>query len=729
MKHFLTSLLFCFFAFQMCRAQDTTIVLHSGMYDKTLQEIYINKLDGWLFKKGNDTVWAKNDIDLSGWKKFKPVELSAEQADKNGKFEGWFRIKIKPDTSFGDKPLGINLSSWAACDVYINGELKASNGNTGQNGTPFREPGSLHHSTYPANLVPGNEYTIAVYVVDYLSPFPPRHLKSADGDNNDLISIAGPDFNSTLIPVIIKWTNYPAAWISVCSILSLLFWLLAFQNRNEKNLRLIALCTSFFALNLLCITIHNSAQSITYFSAALYSYSASLFFILYTLLMPLILAKIFKRKVTGLLKIFLAAYFIISMAGLFLPGAVWVIAPLFALITVCIYYIISSRKRLKGPPWAIAAGLLISLVWALLFFFMFAKYQSFTFPYAPLFISGVYLSFPLSLMVYVAMRFKEIIQEVQQHAKQVVQLSEEKREQALNQQKILQEEVNRQTAEIRISLENLKSAQAQLIQSEKMASLGELTAGIAHEIQNPLNFVNNFSEVNKEMLDEAEEEISRGNFDEVKNILRDIKDNSQKINHHGKRADAIVKGMLQHSRKSSGIKELTDINALCDEYLRLSYHGLRAKDKSFNAKFETDFDPSLPKINMVPQEIGRVILNLINNAFYATNERKKLNEKDYEPYVTVSTRRVNYPLPGTGAGGEVEIRVKDNGTGIPSIIKDKIFQPFFTTKPTGSGTGLGLSLAYDIITKGHGGELSVESGEGEGCLFKISLPLGIINPT
>ena len=472
MKHFLTSLLFCFFAFQMCRAQDTTIVLHSGMYDKTLQEIYINKLDGWLFKKGNDTVWAKNDIDLSGWKKFKPVELSAEQADKNGKFEGWFRIKIKPDTSFGDKPLGINLSSWAACDVYINGELKASNGNTGQNGTPFREPGSLHHSTYPANLVPGNEYTIAVYVVDYLSPFPPRHLKSADGDNNDLISIAGPDFNSTLIPVIIKWTNYPAAWISVCSILSLLFWLLAFQNRNEKNLRLIALCTSFFALNLLCITIHNSAQSITYFSAALYSYSASLFFILYTLLMPLILAKIFKRKVTGLLKIFLAAYFIISMAGLFLPGAVWVIAPLFALITVCIYYIISSRKRLKGPPWAIAAGLLISLVWALLFFFMFAKYQSFTFPYAPLFISGVYLSFPLSLMVYVAMRFKEIIQEVQQHAKQVVQLSEEKREQALNQQKILQEEVNRQTAEIRISLENLKSAHAQLWMLPSLEELG-----------------------------------------------------------------------------------------------------------------------------------------------------------------------------------------------------------------------------------------------------------------
>jgi len=411
------------------------------------------------------------------------------------------------------------------------------------------------------------------------------------------------------------------------------------------------------------------------------------------------------------------------MAGLFLPGAVWVIAPLFALITVCIYYIISSRKRLKGPPWAIAAGLLISLVWALLFFFMFAKYQSFTFPYAPLFISGVYLSFPLSLMVYVAMRFKEIIQEVQQHAKQVVQLSEERKEQALNQQKILQEEVNRQTVEIRTSLDNLKSAQAQLIQSEKMASLGELTAGIAHEIQNPLNFVNNFSDVSKELLEEMKEAMDKGDTEEAKEIMQDVIANLEKINHHGQRAGDIVKGMLQHSRTSTGQIELTDINELCDEYLRLSYHGLRAKDKSFNAKFETNFDPSVPKINVVPQEMGRVILNLINNAFYATNERKKFNEKDYEPYVTVSTRRVNSPLPGRGAGGEVEIRVKDNGTGIPKNIVDKIFQPFFTTKPTGSGTGLGLSLAYDIITKGHGGELKVETKEGEGTGFVFLLPV------
>jgi signal transduction histidine kinase len=263
------------------------------------------------------------------------------------------------------------------------------------------------------------------------------------------------------------------------------------------------------------------------------------------------------------------------------------------------------------------------------------------------------------------------------------------------------------------TLTNLKSTQAQLIQSEKMASLGELTAGIAHEIQNPLNFVNNFSEINTELIQEANREIEKGNISEVKTILSDLEGNEQKINHHGKRADAIVKGMLQHSRASSGQKELTDINALCDEYLRLSYHGFRAIDKSFNAKIETDFDASLPKINVVPQDIGRVILNLINNAFYAVSERSRQHSGNYEPTVTISTKWLN---------GKISIAVKDNGNGIPESIKEKIFQPFFTTKPTGQGTGLGLSLSYDIV-KVHGGKLELEAQSNVGCIFTIKLPI------
>jgi signal transduction histidine kinase len=266
------------------------------------------------------------------------------------------------------------------------------------------------------------------------------------------------------------------------------------------------------------------------------------------------------------------------------------------------------------------------------------------------------------------------------------------------------------------TLSELKSTQQQLIHAEKMASLGELTAGIAHEIQNPLNFVNNFSEVNKEMITELKEEIDKGNFVEVKVIADDIHQNEEKINHHGKRADAIVKSMLQHSRKNTGQKEATDINALCDEYLRLSFHGMRAKDKSFNADFKTDFDESIGKINIVPQDIGRVLLNLINNAFYAVNEKRKTADENYKPLVTVRT--IKNPPSGTGGA---EIIISDNGNGIPQNIIDKIFQPFFTTKPTGEGTGLGLSLAYDIITKEHNGTITVESKEGEGAVFIIQL--------
>ena len=287
--------------------------------------------------------------------------------------------------------------------------------------------------------------------------------------------------------------------------------------------------------------------------------------------------------------------------------------------------------------------------------------------------------------------------------------------------------LSKQKDEIQSTLSELKSTQAQLIQSEKMASLGELTAGIAHEIQNPLNFVNNFSDINTELIGEADQEIDKGNVAEVKDILNDIRANEEKINHHGKRADAIVKEMLQHSRTSTGQKEPTDINALCDEYLRLAYHGMRAKDKSFNCTLETHFDSSLPKVNVVPQDIGRVILNLINNAFYACAERGRSTAAErknlegfqklqglapYLPTVTVSTKNL---------GGKVEISVRDNGNGIPEKIKDKIFQPFFTTKPTGQGTGLGLSLSYDIV-RAHEGEIKVESKENEGTEFIVMLP-------
>ncbi|MXV14795.1 sensor histidine kinase [Hufsiella ginkgonis] len=313
-------------------------------------------------------------------------------------------------------------------------------------------------------------------------------------------------------------------------------------------------------------------------------------------------------------------------------------------------------------------------------------------------------------------RFRRVSNENAQRALDAERMARERdaeRSELIAAQKVkLEQEVEERTAELKRSMEELRQTQNQLIQSEKMASLGELTAGIAHEIQNPLNFVNNFSEVSAELVKEIKEGIENREWTDVSAIADDLELNLEKITHHGKRADNIVKGMLQHSRASTGQKELTDLNALAEEYLRLSYHGIRAKDKSFNAELVTDFDAGLPKVNVIPQDFGRVLLNLFNNAFQATQQKKFQEGEQYHPQVTVTTRQV--------AGG-VEIRVGDNGPGIPDGIKDKIFQPFFTTKATGEGTGLGLSLSYDIVTKGHGGTIGVENRDGGGAVFVVGV--------
>lgn len=280
------------------------------------------------------------------------------------------------------------------------------------------------------------------------------------------------------------------------------------------------------------------------------------------------------------------------------------------------------------------------------------------------------------------------------------------------QRRIANEQLSIQKNSLESALADLKSAQSRLIHSEKMASLGELTAGIAHEIQNPLNFVNNFSEINKDLIHELRDEAEKGNVENVKALAENIESNSDKITHHGKRADSIVKGMLQHSRTSNAQKERTDINKLAEEYFHLAFTGHRAKDKSFNVTLEKHLDASLPEINVVSQDIGRVILNLINNAFYAVRERAKKEESGHKPVVSLSTKRKD---------DKIEVRIKDNGNGIPESVLQKIFQPFFTTKPAGQGTGLGLSLSYDIV-KAHGGELKVATTEGHGTEFVILLP-------
>jgi len=689
-------------------AQDKVIIVKPDMRAKANGLAYLTRFDGfWFFKEGNDTSWARKDINMTGWKPLRPAELSAKYADKNGRVEGWFRAKVKLDNVYDTQQLGILYFSYGAVDIYIDGKPVASYGNTGANGKPYAEPANLGMQI-PANVVmkEGAEYTIALHFVDYLSPFPPKHLKSNDVNPDLTLGLTDAVAKKTLLPTLLRDHLYFNAWWWVCAVLTLLFWLLYIQNTSDKTLRLIAICATFFAVatgSILWQNTVNVSSTGNFIISGVMGLSLELIFVT----VPLIIANIFKRRVSPMLKLFLILLIIFSFINVFFQAAqLWLnIADAVPLIA-CIYYIVTSWKQLRGALWSVVVGLLVSLLSFLLLIATLYLFKSVSEETILYFNTALLLSFPISLLGYVATRFKEIINEVRENAEEVVRLSEEKKEEALNRQRLLQEEVDRQTAEI-------KANQARLIQSEKMASLGELTAGIAHEIQNPLNFVNNFSEVSIELLTELKEEEEKGNKDDVIAIADDLTGNLEKIRHHGKRADAIVKGMLEHSRASTGQKELTDLNALADEYLRLAYHGQRAKDKDFNAELVTHFDEKLPKVNVVPQDIGRVLLNVINNALYATQQKAKTAGTDFKPEVTVTTSTAN---------GQVSIKVKDNGNGIPDAIKDKIMQPFFTTKPTGEGTGLGLSLSYDIVVKGHGGTINVNSKGGEGAEFVISLP-------
>ena len=717
MRFFRIALVAALFTVKMSYAQDSATVVSANRFDKISDILSLAKMPGWIFRPGNDPKWAQPVIDTTGWIKMQPIGLSKKFADRNGRVEGWFRINVKFDSSLWNKILWIDNISYSASEIYMDGRLIAKTGNMGGNGKPFEEYNN-DIDPLPIRFNSDSLHHFAFHFVGFIAPFPPNELKS---DLSEFFTIVGPNPYINLLKYRILVNSAFDIWVAVCGALSLLFWLLTFQNRQEKNLVWIAICTSIYTLFIFFVLKENAIGA--HFLSS-YIYQLAAYFSMYLLLflsIPILLIRIFKRTPSRKILILLVSLFLLNSLRPFLDLAfmtaqVILIGTVLFALAICLYYLISSWKNLKGAQWAIVAGLSFSLVtiFTSIIYTLLAKEVSLYL--SILFISCFVLSFPVSLLVYVSIRFKEIINEVRINAENVVRLSKEKRLQAENQQKILQEEVNRQTAELRKSLEHLQATQAQLIQSEKMASLGELTAGIAHEIQNPLNFVNNFSDLNKELIDELEAERKKPNEERDEKtenqILNDLKANEEKILHHGKRADAIVRGMLQHARPAAGSKEPTDINGLAEEYFRLSYQGLRAKDKNFNAFLKTDFDKTIGEVNMVSQDIGRALLNFYHNAFYAVRERQKTDSPGYEPTVSVGTKKID---------DKILLTIADNGIGIPKNIIDKIFQPFFTTKPTGSGTGLGLSLSYDII-KAHNGEINVASIENEGTEFFIYLP-------
>jgi two-component system, NtrC family, sensor kinase len=680
-----------------------------AVLDTTLNSRWTTLNKDWRYQKGDNMDWAKPDFNDAAWKVTSNTNLNmpdGKHAIANRGEIGWFRKHIIADSNLR-KALVLNINQFGASEIYLDGRLIHQLGKLSSdiNQVIYNNP---YAQILELPLEQGKEQVLAVRYVNAQYKFP------IYSNTNGYIRIAASTLSNANSRDVIKNNRiainlqtfhnwYITLGIAILMFIIFLSFFLFFPSENINGY----FASSIFFLILFIVGViwsfgyQSNVFWIVFFfdTSVVVSFSISLYCIY----------KTFNQRLDIVYTtIVFTAIIAIGCYFLYDPG---IVAPMWATLA----FIATTRIALKswkdnrvGSILFISSSLVSIIFWTTNILSGIGLLQLNITKFTPF----AFMLTPVVLSVYLGYAFGKRSQELRLNLERVQKLSKEKESILSLQNETLEKQVQERTASLNQSMENLKSTQSQLIQSEKMASLGELTAGIAHEIQNPLNFVNNFSEVSNELIDEMKTEFTKGDTEEGFAIADDIKQNLEKILHHGKRADAIVKGMLQHSSSGSGKKESTDINKLADEHLRLAYHGLRAKDKSFNATMKTDFDESIGNINIIPQDIGRVILNLITNAFYVVDEKKKSGLEHYEPTVSVSTKKMN---------DKVEIKVTDNGNGIPQKVLDKIFQPFFTTKPTGQGTGLGLSLSYDIV-KAHGGELKVETKEGEGSEFIILLP-------
>ncbi|MEO6316778.1 MAG: ATP-binding protein [Chitinophagaceae bacterium] len=676
-------------------------------------------LTGWKMYAGDEPRFADPGLDDSKWL---PIDVTKDiqtyrQFHKSGII--WLRLHLSVDTSLKEQLLAAHIEQYTASALYLNGVLIQQYGiidadpKKVQAWLPSAQPFSI-------NLLKDIQNVIAVRVayqpgipyISYLDRYMPvfnlyiNREKTAVKNYND---------NEHQVKMYVIIFSISAGTLLIIGFIYLVYFMF---DKSKKVHLYYALCMLAFSLNALPTEVLGAERYGKVAWMMWVFYIEGIAITIGMLFMILTVYSLFDYKPRAILKI-LIALSVVMIVGIYTNGtlaffAVTYLVPAFYLAEgahACFWAIRNHKKDAA----IILVGLLFYLVISSLSIFIPID----SVPSQLLFYAAQ-MCFPIGMSFYLGIQsslttkqLRTTLAEVQNLSAKNLAQEQDKQHLLANQNELLEKQVAERTAALHNSLQELTSTQAQLIQSEKMASLGELTAGIAHEIQNPLNFVNNFSEISRELIDELKSQKSTLKSEEQEELLNDIDANLEKINHHGKRADAIVKGMLQHSQASKGKKEPTDINALCDEYMRLAYHGLRAKDKMFNATLKTDFDPSVGKVNIIPQDMGRVMLNLITNAFYAVAEKKKSGIENFEPTVSVSTKQNDK---------NVLISVTDNGNGIPPNIVDKIFQPFFTTKPTGQGTGLGLSLAYDIV-KAHGGELKVETKQNDTTTFIIYLPL------
>jgi two-component system, NtrC family, sensor kinase len=689
---------------------------------------------GWKVKHEDKSVFSNSNLDDSKWDTTDIDKPFSELAPIEKNHIGWFRKKILIDSSLVGKPYIFNIMITGAAEIYLNGKLIHEIGKVSLDPQKAKTKQFKVRMPYSVAFNTPGEQTLALRFLftphrkidQYQDDFYPLSIKilKLEGFVEKVLSRETTD---SLVTGIISGFFFMIAFIHFffyyffrskkynrsISIAMFLFGIFfcslkgSYVNENYQmlvNFRIIKEMVLIIAHIILLNSIYEFLEypkkllfwlaiiffvclNILVFFQKIPSYYTAISFGLLVINYIFLIWKSIKNKTPSGIVMRNATIIFISIFAVFIVGLVIYLA------------ILGSRSGLKSSD----QGFINSIVAPIL---------------GILFFVGPQLSVSGAISFSLAKEFVDTNISLSQKLEEIEKLSEEKQQILSTQNEYLEKQVNQRTSELNQSLENLKITQNQLIQSEKLASLGELTAGIAHEIQNPLNFVNNFSEMSVELAQELNEELDKDSIDKglVEELMGDLIQNQEKISHHGKRASSIVKGMLEHSRTSTGVKELTDINALADEYLRLSYHGLRAKNKSFNSDFKTDLEENLPKIAVISQDLGRVFLNLINNAFYAVGKREngsKATGGNFKPLVLVSTKNID---------NQIVISIKDNGTGMPEAVKAKIFQPFFTTKPTGEGTGLGLSLAYDIITKAHGGELKVESKEGEYTEFTIILP-------
>ncbi|MGK4568978.1 ATP-binding protein [Flavobacterium sp. 3HN19-14] len=701
---FSTPLFLFLFCISSIAAQVKPVEIDDDQYGLSL-------FNGWRLSKSDNPAFADANYDDSAWDAIAPYKSFSELPELNNVKTGWIRIHFKTSAKIGDKTFVLTTMQNAASEIYYDGKLLRRYGKLSNNPAEVN-PAPVNDSGDEILITHSKEHVIAIRFSPWRDP-----LKISKGDYFYVLML---DRVPQYLQQQINGVEYYFSATIYISVFSLLFLLHTSFFRYDRAQR----ANLFFALYAFFSTIGfagfmlvrrtNSAEIVIYFTDV-----ATCFSVLAGVWVTIALAELFNFSFKKMRIVLWCLYAIFVAAMFFKIISYPILISNFILGIIQLWLIIRAMIAKKRGVVFIVTGFAFSLAAAAVFASGFITGAP-----IPLLISRLnewvlVLAPAIGISLFLAREFaldskllrEKLLQVEMLSAKNLAQ--EQERQQILARQNDeLETQVAQRTSELRQSIDNLKATQAQLIQAEKMASLGELTAGIAHEIQNPLNFVNNFSDISNELIDEMNEELDKGDIGEAKAIATDIKQNLEKINHHGKRADAIVKGMLQHSRASSGQKEMTDVNALADEYLRLAYHGLRAKDKSFNAELVTNFDENLPKIPMIPQDIGRVLLNLFVNGFYATQKRKE-SDPGFKPVMEVTT---------SVKENTIEISVKDNGTGIPQQLIDKIFQPFFTTKPTGEGTGLGLSLAYDIV-KAHGGTIKLQSEAGKGTTFTIQLAI------